>query len=178
MTKILIVVDMQNDFVDGSLGTKEAVGIVGNVVEKIKTFDGDNIIATLDTHTPDYLQTLEGMKLPVVHCVKMTKGWLINEEVLKALNDKKAITIQKQTFAATRLVNKIRKLMENDKDIEVTLIGLCTDVCVVSNAILLKAHFPNIKIVVDASCCAGVTPESHKAALTTMRACQIDVIGE
>lgn len=176
MKKILVVVDMQNDFVDGSLGTKEDVSIVDNVVEKIANFDG-KIFATLDTHDHDYMDTPEGKKLPVPHCIRMTNGWLLNEKVMEALSDKDYKTIEKRTFGSTRLVNDIRKI-KGKEDIEIELVGLCTDICVVSNALLLKANFPEVKITVDASCCAGVTPESHMAALMTMKMCQIDVIGE
>lgn len=176
MKKILVVVDMQNDFVDGSLGTKEAAGIVNNVVEKIGNFDG-GIFATLDTHNHDYMDTSEGKKLSVPHCIRMTNGWLLNEKVMAALSDKDYRTIEKKTFGSTRLVNNIRKIKNGD-DIEIELVGLCTDICVVSNALLLKANFPEVKITVDASCCAGVTPESHSSAFTTMKMCQIDVIGE
>lgn len=176
MKKILVVVDMQNDFVNGSLGTKEAAGIVNNVVEKITKFDG-KIFVTLDTHDYNYINTSEGKKLPVPHCIRMTNGWLLNEKVMVALSDKDYRTIEKKTFGSTRLVNNIRKI-KNGADIEIELVGLCTDICVVSNALLLKANFPEVKITVDASCCAGVTPESHSAALTTMKMCQIDVIGE
>lgn len=176
MKKVLVVVDIQNDFVDGALGTKEAVGIVENVVNKIKNFDG-KIFATLDTHQSNYMETSEGKKLPVPHCVRMTSGWLLNEDIMKALDGKDYKTIEKRTFGSTKLVNEIRRIKGND-DIEIELIGLCTDICVVSNALLLKAYFPEAKITVDASCCAGVTPESHKAALDTMKMCQIDVIGE
>ena len=155
MKKVLVVVDMQNDFVDGALGTKEAVGIVENVVNKIKDFDG-KIFATLDTHQSNYMETSEGKKLPVPYCIRMTNGWLLNENIMKALDGKDYKTIEKRTFGST----------------------LCTDICVVSNVLLLKAYFPEVKMTVDASCCAGVTPESHKAALDTMKMCQIDVIGE
>lgn len=174
--KILIIIDMQNDFVDGSLGTKEAVNIVDNVVEKIKNHDG-KIFATLDTHYHNYLDTSEGKKLPVPHCIRMTNGWLFNEKVMIALSDKDYKTIEKKTFGSTRLANDIRRIKDKE-DIEIELVGLCTDICVVSNALLLKANFPEVKIKVDASCCAGVTPESHMAALMTMKMCQIDVIGE
>lgn len=176
MKKVLIVVDMQNDFVDGSLGTKEAEGIVENVVSKIRNFDG-KILATLDTHHHDYMETSEGKKLPVPHCIRMTNGWLLNEKVMMTLSDKDYKTIEKRTFGSTKLVNEIRRI-KGDGDIEIEFIGLCTDICVVSNVLLLKAYFPEVKITVDASCCAGVTPESHNAALTTMKMCQIDVIGE
>lgn len=176
MEKVLVVVDMQNDFIDGSLGTKEAVGIVDNVVEKIKAFNG-KIFATLDTHYDNYLTTSEGKKLPVEHCVRMTNGWLINSSVLKAMSGKNYKTIEKKTFGSIKLVNEICRLKRNG-DVEVELLGLCTDICVVSNALLLKANFPEMKISVDASCCAGVTTELHNAALSTMKSCQIDVIGE
>lgn len=176
MKKVLVVVDMQNDFVDGTLGTKEAVDIVENVVNKINDFDG-KILATLDTHQSNYMETSEGKKLPVIHCIRMTNGWLLNEDIMKALDGKDYKTIEKRTFGSTKLVNEIRRIKGND-DIEIEFVGLCTDICVVSNVLLLKAYFPEVKMTVDASCCAGVTPESHKAALDTMKMCQIDVIGE
>lgn len=176
MKKVLVVVDMQNDFVDGSLGTKEAVGIVDNVVSKIQNFDG-KIIATLDTHQHNYLETSEGKKLPVPHCIRMTNGWLLNEKVLNALSEKDYKTVEKKTFGSTKLVNEIRRIKGNE-EIEIEFVGLCTDICVVSNVLLLKAYFPEVEMTVDASCCAGVTPESHNAALATMKSCQIDVIGE
>lgn len=174
--KVLVVVDLQNDFVDGALGTKEAVGIVENVVSKIKDFDG-KIFATLDTHEDNYMETSEGKKLPVPHCIRMTDGWLLNEKVKLALADKDYKTIEKGTFGSTELVNEIQRLKGED-EIQIEFIGLCTDICVVSNVLLLKAYFPEVKMTVDAGCCAGVTPESHKAALVTMKMCQIDVIGE
>ncbi len=176
MKKILIVVDMQNDFVDGALGTQEAVEIVGNVVSKIAGFDG-RILATLDTHHSDYLNTAEGKKLPVPHCIGGTQGWLLNGKVLYALSEKDYKTIEKPTFGSTQLVEELRRIREQE-EIEVELIGLCTDICVVSNALLLKAHFPEMRISVDASCCAGVTPGTHQAALETMKMCQIDIYGE
>ena len=176
MKKILIVVDMQNDFVDGALGSKEAEEIVDSVVSKIQNFDGA-LIATLDTHGSDYMETAEGKKLPVPHCIKMTHGWLLNEKVFDALSEKKCKLIEKKTFASKKLVKEIRRIKKKD-EIEVELVGLCTDICVVSNALLLKAYFPEIKICVDASCCAGVTPTSHKAAIETMKMCQIDITGE
>lgn len=173
MEKVLIVVDMQKDFVDGALGTKEAVGIVDNVVSKISEFEG-RIFATLDTHYPNYLETSEGRKLPVPHCIHGTDGWEINGKVLQALAEKGYKPIEKNTFGSTALVEEIREIAE-EKEISIEMVGLCTDICVVSNALLLKAYFPEVSIEVDASCCAGVTPESHKAALETMKMCQIDV---
>lgn len=175
MEKVLIVVDMQKDFVDGSLGTAEAVAIVDKVASRIAAFDG-RIFATLDTHQADYLETAEGKKLPVPHCIKDTDGWLLNEKVMYALSEKNYRTIEKGTFGSTKLVEEIAKLAA-DGEVAVELIGLCTDICVVSNALLLKAHFPEACISVDAACCAGVTPKTHEAALETMRMCQIDILG-
>lgn len=175
MKKVLIVVDMQKDFVDGVLGTKEAVNIVDNVVKKIESFDG-KIIVTLDTHQHNYMETAEGKKLPVPHCIRMTTGWLLNEKVMQALSGKDYKTIEKKTFASTRLVNEIHRIKGND-EIEIEFVGLCTDICVISNVLLLKAYFSEVNITVDASCCAGITPENHNSAITVMKSCQIDVIG-
>ena len=172
MRKILVGVDMQNDFVDGSLGTKEAVGIVENVVEEIKKYRTEDIFATRDTHPENYLETQEGKHLPVVHCVKNTNGWEINKEVAAVLKDAKII--DKLTFGSKELAEEITKIAEKE-EVEVTLVGLCTDICVVSNALLIKAYLPEISVKVIASCCAGVTPESHEAALTTMKMCQVEV---
>lgn len=177
MKNVLVVVDMQKDFIDGSLGTKEAVAIVPNVVKKIRDFDGP-IFATLDTHPKNYLETAEGKKLPVVHCINMTDGWLLNEDVMNALSDKDYRTIEKPTFGSLKLVSLIKDIIDVEKDVNIEVVGLCTDICVVSNVLLLKANFPEIKITVDASCCAGVTPETHQAALTTMKMCQIDIVNE
>ena len=174
--KLLVVVDMQNDFITGALGTPEAQGIVDVAVEKIKSWDGD-IIATFDTHNNDYLDTNEGKHLPVVHCVADTDGHRMNDAIAETISDKYESYIggiHKYTFGSTALPEYIRGRGYE----EIELIGLCTDICVVSNALLLKANYPELKITVDASCCAGVTPESHKAALTTMKMCQIEVIGE
>lgn len=172
MRKILIVVDMQNDFIDGSLGTAEAQQIVDKVVSKIKTYETGNIYATRDTHPENYLESQEGKYLPVEHCIKGTHGWEINEKVAEVLKDAKVI--DKPTFGSVALAHEIGKIAMKE-ELEVELIGLCTDICVVSNALLLKAAMPEVKISVDASCCAGVTPASHEAALTTMRMCQIQV---
>ncbi len=173
MRKVLVVVDMQNDFVDGALGSDEAVAIVDNVVNKIKEFDGE-IIVTYDTHQNNYMETREGKYLPVAHCIENTVGWELNARVENALIGKETVKIKKTTFGSVKLVNLLRNVEENNT--EVILIGLCTDICVVSNAMLLKANYPEMNITVDASCCAGVTPESHKAALTTMKMCQINII--
>lgn len=175
MKKILIVVDMQKDFVDGALGSPEAQAIVGNVVNKIDKFDGD-IIATYDTHPENYMETQEGKNLPVPHCIKGTDGWKLDSRVKSALDKREYKTIEKLTFGSTELVEYI-KANYNPQEIEIELIGLCTDICVVSNALLMKASFLETKVSVDASCCAGVTPDSHNAALTTMKMCQVNVIG-
>ena len=175
MKKILIVVDMQNDFINGALGSAEAVAIVDNVVDKINNFTGD-IIATYDTHGENYMETLEGKNLPIPHCIKGTEGWKLNEKVQKALNSKGYMAIEKPTFGSVDLIQYIKEKY-NTNNIEIELVGLCTDICVVSNAILLKANFLETKVSVDANCCAGVTPESHNSALTTMKMCQVNVIG-
>ncbi len=173
MKKILVVVDMQKDFVDGALGSKEAVAIVPNVVKKIEEFDGE-IFVTYDTHFENYMDTNEGKNLPVPHCIKGTDGWELNKEVMDAFNNKAYTTVEKITFGSVDLPELVGKAA-GDEEFSVELIGLCTDICVVSNALLLKANFPEMTIMVDAACCAGVTPESHEAALTTMKMCQIEV---
>ena len=174
MKKILVVVDIQNDFVDGALGTPEAVAIIDNAVEKIKSFDGD-IFVTYDTHYENYMDTLEGKKLPVPHCIKGTDGWRLNEKIAEALKDKNYKSVEKLTFGSVELPDLVKEAIGNETA-EITLIGLCTDICVVSNALLLKANFLNSEIYVDSSCCAGVTPETHNAALQTMKCCQINII--
>ena len=173
MRKILIVIDMQNDFIDGSLGTAEAVGIVENVKDKIRQYSPADVIATMDTHGEDYLKTQEGHYLPVEHCIKGTEGWKIREDIAVLLNGSKIY--EKPTFGSVQLAVDLKALSETE-DIELELIGLCTDICVASNALLLKAYMPEVKISVDSACCAGVTPEKHIAALETMRSCQIVVI--
>ena len=165
---------MQKDFVDGALGTPEAVAIVDNVAEKIKNFTG-KIFVTYDTHFEDYMDTSEGKKLPVAHCIKDTDGWQLNNKISKALEDKDFVTVEKLTFGSVALPDLIGLEAGND-EFALELVGLCTDICVVSNALILKANFPEMEITVDASCCAGVTPESHEAALTTMKMCQINVV--
>lgn len=174
MKKILIVVDMQNDFVNGALGSPEAEAIVENVVKKINDFDGE-IYVTYDTHYEDYMKTSEGRNLPVPHCIAESEGWQLNPLVKEALDKKESYTeIEKVTFGSVDLPFVLAE--ENDMDnAEIELIGLCTDICVVSNALILKASFPEINISVDSSCCAGVTEQKHLAALETMRSCQISV---
>ena len=207
--KILVVVDMQNDFIDGALGTPEAVEIVPAVVKKIKEFDG-LVVLTRDTHQENYMQTQEGSKLPVQHCIEGTDGWQINVEVMEAADrqaealsesyadddDAVMVTIDpsifnKPTFGCVELgeallrANRAEPDAENGIDADDTeniiesieVIGLCTDICVISNAMLLKAFLPEVPVIVDAACCAGVTPESHMRALGAMQACQIEVTG-
>ena len=172
MKKTLIVIDMQNDFIDGALGTKEAQAIVPNVKKKIEEYKarGDEVIFTRDSHLEDYLETNEGKHLSIEHCIFNTHGWEITNE----LDTTGCIYVDKYSFGWTGW----RQFVEFFDFEEIELVGLCTDICVVSNALILKAQFPEIDITVDASCCAGVTPESHKAALLTMKMCQINVIGE
>ena len=167
--KILIVVDMQKDFIDGALGTAEAVAIVPSVIEKIKEYENSDslVIYTKDTHFENYMDTREGRHLPVPHCIKGTAGHEIPDEILRGHD----LIIEKPTFGSTELVS----YLENIEFDEVELIGLCTDICVVSNALLIKARFPEREVSVDSSCCAGVTPATHEAALTTMKMCQINV---
>ena len=188
MQNVLVVVDMQNDFIDGSLGTPEAVAIVPKVVEKMKNVDRDTLILlTKDTHKSDYLKTLEGKKLPIEHCIEGTSGWSIHNDISHAADyshyglrysskDIVKSRIIKNTFGS----DKLEELLIEFKDVidEVELIGLCTDICVVSNALMARQKLPNTIIKVDASCCAGSTPEKHKAALDIMRSCQIDVIND
>ncbi|MCR5136203.1 MAG: cysteine hydrolase [Oscillospiraceae bacterium] len=174
MKQFLVVVDMQRDFVDGALGTKEAEAIVPAVVEKIRSFDGD-LFVTYDTHFEDYLETPEGKKLPVPHCIYGTEGWELDERVGEVVEEMPHFKVQKYTFGSTTLPHLMTEAADGE-EFSIELIGLCTDICVVSNALILKAHFPEAPISVDASCCAGVTPALHEAALQTMRSCQIDVI--
>ena len=175
MKRFLTVIDMQKDFVDGALGTEEAVKIVPFVEEKIKSFDGE-IIVTYDTHFENYMDTAEGKKLPVPHCIKGTDGWKLDSTVADALSGRSYIEVEKLTFGSADLPAIVRTAARNE-DFSIELIGLCTDICVVSNALLLKANFPEAEISVDAKCCAGVSVESHNAALLTMtmKFCQIDI---
>ena len=174
MRHILVVVDIQKDFVDGALGTAEAAAMVEKAARKIRDFDGD-IFVTYDTHFENYMETAEGKKLPVSHCIKGTPGWELDERITNALEGKVFTAVEKLTFGSTQLPEKIKELV-GDEDFDITLIGLCTDICVVSNALILKANFPEKEIYVDASCCAGVTVDSHNAALTTMKMCQINIL--
>ena len=174
MKKLLIVVDMQNDFIDEALGTPEAVSIVPHVVKKIQTFDGD-VFFTRDTHFENYMDTQEGRALPVLHCIKDTHGWQINDAVLEACSGRNAKGVDKITFGSVALPAIIKETYGDDIS-SIELIGLCTDICVISNAMLLKANFPEVPISVDSSCCAGVTPQSHTNALEAMKMCQITIL--
>lgn len=170
--KTLIVVDMQNDFITGPLGTPEAQAIVPNVKKKIEEYKarGDKIIYTMDTHDEHYLSTNEGKHLPVEHCIKGTHGW----ETADDLDLENCFYLNKFTFGWPRW----DMVISYDSDAEIEIVGVCSDICVVSNALILKSQFPMFNITVDASCCAGTSPESHKAALQVMKMCQIDVVGE
>lgn len=174
MDKILVVVDMQKDFVTGALGSSEAQAIVGDVVNKVKNFDGE-VVYTRDTHGDNYMETQEGKNLPVVHCIKGTDGWELIPELQPLAEGKKIF--DKPTFGSTELAQYIKD--EADKrngDLQVELIGVCTDICVVSNALLIKAFSRELPVAVDSKCCAGVTVDSHNAALGTMKSCQVSVL--
>lgn len=175
--KILVVVDMQNDFIDMALGTKEAVAIVPNVVKKITDGDWDKIYVTYDTHGEDYMETSEGHNLPVPHCIKGSKGWELNIEVESALQavNCPVVKVEKPTFGSVRLAELVGEDVAKEK-CSVELIGLCTDICVVSNALLLKANYPELPIALDSACVAAVTQETNEAALATMKMCQIQIL--
>lgn len=172
MKKILLVIDMQNDFIDGALGTPEAEAIVDRVAEEIRSYPAANVLATRDTHAADYLDTQEGRNLPVPHCVKGTPGWELHPKIAAALGSAKVI--DKPTFGSKELAKQLAQLAQQE-DLDITLVGLCTDICVVSNALLIKALLPETPMRVIAECYAGVTPESHRAALDTMKMCQIQI---
>lgn len=172
--RVLVVVDMQNDFIDGALGTKEAVAIIENVKNKIVQYREENqsVIFTRDTHNENYLKTREGKYLPVEHCIKETFGWKITDRL--PVGD--GIVIDKPTFGSIELVEHIKNLSGNSPLEGIEFIGLCTDICVISNAMICKAAFPETDIIVDSSCCAGVTPQSHQTALDAMKMCQIVIL--
>ena len=172
MQDVLVVVDMQNDFIDGALGTKEAVAIVPKVEEKIRNFNG-TVLFTRDTHENWYMETQEGKKLPVPHCIRDTEGWQIRRE-LDIL--RKTEPVDKETFGSTYLADDLVAMNIDDEIKSITFVGLCTDICVISNALLVKAALPEVPIIVDAACCAGVTPESHENALKAMEMCQVEVV--
>jgi len=170
--KVLLVIDMQNDFIDGTLGTAEAQSIVNDVVNRVKNFDG-KVLFTRDTHFDNYIDTLEGKHLPIPHCIKDTKGWQICDKLLPFIKDK---PFDKLTFASVDLEKYMLELSKLEDIESITLIGLCTDICVISNALLLKANFIDIPIIVEEKLCAGVSPQSHKSAIDVMKMCQIDII--
>ena len=174
MQDFLLVIDMQNDFIDGALGTKEAEAIVPKVEEKIRGFSG-RVIFTRDTHNEEYMSSQEGRNLPVPHCIKGTDGWQIREELEKLRTEP---AVDKPTFGSQALGQLLLKLDKEEQIESITLVGLCTDICVISNALLAKVFLPEVPVIVDAACCAGVTPESHKTALSAMKMCQIRVENE
>lgn len=189
MRKILIVVDMQKDFIDGALGSPEAVAIVPNVVRKLENTNMEEtlVLFTKDTHGENYLETFEGKNLPVKHCIENTPGWCINKEISSVVEG----TYGRLTYSSDKIINSriykntfgsddLREFLLEHKDNieEIEFVGLCTDICVISNALMARQTLPNTPIVVDASCCAGVTPEKHNAALEVMRSCQIEVVND
>ena len=176
MGNLLVVIDMQNGFITGSLGSKEAEAIVPKVKEKLEGFEG-NVIFTRDTHTKEYLKTQEGKNLPVEHCIKDSVGWEIESSLQPYTMKPETIVLDKESFGSLQLAKAIETILRDTKEPieEIELVGLCTDICVISNAIILKAAFPEIPVAVDSSCCAGVTIQSHENALEAMKMCQINV---
>lgn len=169
--KILIVIDVQNDFIDGSLGTKEAVSIIPYIKNKMDKFDGE-IIFTMDTHDENYLNTFEGKNLPIIHCQKGTEGWNIKKEIYR----ENCKIFEKNCFASVDLAKYLSELAQRENIESIEIIGLCTDICVISNAMLIKSFLPEVNIIVDSNACAGVTVESHEKALATMKMCQIKIV--
>lgn len=174
--RYLIVIDMQNDFVDGALGTPEAQAIAPALVDAARAFD-DELIFTLDTHGADYLATQEGAHLPVPHCIKGTPGWELIPALAELQRERQARVFEKPTFGSTALAHYLARRNAEEPIESIELVGVCTDICVVSNALLIKAALPEVPVSVDPALCAGVTPEAHKAALATMRSCQVEVLG-
>ena len=171
MKKLLIVIDMQKDFIDGALGTPEAAAIVPKVREKILSYPPEMVYATMDTHGENYLSTQEGRRLPVVHCLRGTEGWALDPALAPLIPPEHIF--EKPSFGSVALAQAMAALPDTE---EIELVGVCTDICVASNALLLKAYLPETKLTVDAACCAGVTPEKHLAALETLRSCQVEVV--
>ena len=174
MNPLLIVIDMQNDFISQALGTKEAQAIVPAVKEKILSWEGP-VIYTRDTHQENYMDTAEGKKLPVPHCIQGSIGWELDEQISECVKPEDKV-FDKPSFGSVQLAEYVTNLTREQKISSGTLVGLCTDICVISNALLLKAFVPELPLAVDASCCAGVTPESHENALRSMAMCQIDIL--
>ncbi len=175
MSKLLVVIDMQEDFTYGALHNDEAIAVIPKVVEKVKNYDG-MVVFTRDTHTPEYMDTQEGRKLPVVHCVKDTRGWEIVEPLQKLVDENHYKVFDKPAFGSVELMQAVVLKDCYSKLEEIELVGVCTDICVISNAMLLKNALPEVTIKVDSSCCAGVSVESHKTALEAMKACHIEVL--
>ena len=175
MNRFLVVVDMQNDFIDGSLGTAEARGILPSVIETVKSFCG-KVVFTRDTHRANYLESREGKALPVEHCIEGTDGWQIQSELEALRVNIGAPVINKPTFGSVELAEYLASENEKEPIEEIILVGLCTDICVISNAMVIRALLPEVKISVIESACAGVTPESHNRALDSMRTCQIEIL--
>lgn len=183
MDKVLIVVDMQNDFINGVLGTKEAMQIVPYVVEKINTYisNKDLIYFTKDTHGINYLRTQEGKNLPIIHCLKNTSGWgfpaSIQSLVEKVQEEKEEkIVFEKQSFGSYKLAENLKTVLSDKQDVQIEMVGLCTDICVITNAFVLKTYMPEAEIIIDAKGCAGVSKESHENALNAMKICQMTII--
>jgi nicotinamidase-related amidase len=174
MNKYLVVVDMQNDFTYGALKNEAAIAIIPEVEKKIREFDGP-VIFTYDTHQENYMETQEGKKLPVPHCIEGTDGWQLVEPLNKLQKSKNCVTFKKNTFGSTELAAYLTKEHQKQPIDEIEFVGVCTDICVISNVLLTKANLPEVKLSVAASCCAGVTEKSHETALDAMRACQINV---
>ena len=174
MNRVLIVIDMQNDFISGSLAAENANSIVKDVIDYINVFNG-KIFYTLDTHYDDYLDTLEGKKLPIIHCIKDTYGWEIPKDLYKTLINKNAIAVIKSSFGSSLLAEQLYNQNKSNTIDEIVLLGICTDICVVSNALLIKSFLPDVKLVVESNLCAGVTNERHLLALQVMEYCHIDI---
>ena len=170
--KYLIVVDMQNDFISGALGTAEAEAILPNAVKKAREFSA-TVIFTKDTHDENYLNTQEGKFLPVKHCIKGTRGWQLAAELQEIQEQKNCLVIEKPVFGSVALAQILLEEYQKDRLGSAELIGLCTDICVISNALLIKSYMPELPVTVDTACCAGVSPDKHNAALKTMESCQI-----
>lgn len=177
MKKVLIVVDMQKDFVKGSLGTAEAQSIVPGVISKIRNHEGI-LLFTRDTHQEDYLSTQEGQNLPVEHCIKDSEGWEIIDEIKEISPEGETLVFDKDTFGSSDLIRYLVELNQKEGIEQIELIGLCTDICVISNSLSIKTYLPEVPIIVDAACCAGVTEESHENALKAMEICQVKVVNK
>ncbi|AXU09910.1 MAG: cysteine hydrolase family protein [Parvimonas micra] len=169
--KILVVIDVQNDFVDGKLGTQEAINMIPKLKEKIKNFDGE-IIYTMDTHDDNYLNTQEGRKLPIKHCIKGTDAWKIREGIYK----ENCKIFEKAGFGSSDLVEYLKSINEKEKIESIEFVGICTDICVIVNTLMIKGFLPEVELIVDSKCCAGVTPQSHNTALEAMKMCQVDIL--